>query len=226
MARSFEFAGAQFDVAGDAALFWPAQKMLIVADLHLEKASAYAANGQMLPPYDSLATLEAVSRLARHHGAHSILSLGDNFHDGDGEARIGGAAASLLLRLNQKYHWIWVVGNHDPALFLPWGGESLVEMVRGGITFRHEARPDSTEPEISGHFHPKFRQQIRGRMVSRRCFLISNNKLILPAFGALTGGMDCTDIAFDSVFAADISRTALVPGANTIHRFRLQNAMI
>ena len=195
MERDFLFGEQRFQVVGDAALFWPDQNALLVADLHLEKASAYAAGGQLLPPYDSLSTLQELAALTRACAVKSIICLGDNFHDDDGERRLGGEAAELLRHLTSRFDWTWITGNHDPHLSGRWGGSSVLELEAAGIFLRHEADPADGAPEISGHFHPKYRALMRRRMVSRRCFVQTGSKIIMPAFGALTGGMDAADLA-------------------------------
>jgi uncharacterized protein len=195
MTHHFEFGGETFEVAGEAALYWRVQDALLVSDLHLEKASAYASNGQMLPPYDSVSTLQDIAALCRTYRPAKIISLGDNFHDDDGEHRLAESAAGLLVDLTCDTEWIWITGNHDRAVSGIWGGKAFDELTLSGITLRHEAKPGDPNPEISGHFHPKFRQVLRGRMVKRRCFVKTPRKLIMPAFGALTGGLDVQDVA-------------------------------
>ncbi len=190
-----QFGGSDFLLAGEAALYWPAQRALIVADLHLEKASYFAKSGQLLPPYDSLATLEMLDALAHEFGAEAVICLGDNFHDIRGEARLEGRAAALLRALTARLHWTWITGNHDPTLEAKWGGSARKELLLDGILFRHEADPDCPNPEMSGHFHPKLRLSVRRRVVVRRAFVRTHNKLILPAFGSFTGGMDAGDAA-------------------------------
>jgi uncharacterized protein len=220
MGRQFEFGGSAFCVAGDAALYWPSQRALLVADLHLEKASAYAAYGQMLPPYDSIATLDKLAMLVDIHDAKAVYCLGDNFHDDAGETRLGGDAAATLRQLTGRCDWVWIIGNHDPGVSARWGGRTLGEMRCEAITLRHEAQPGSEGAEMSGHYHPKFRQEIRGRMVSRRCFLLGQNKLILPAFGSLAGGLDVRDPAYAPVFGG--AYQALVPTAQRLLRFPVE----
>lgn len=195
MNHDLNFGGRDFITAGDAALFWPLHKALLVADLHLEKASSYASYGQMLPPYDSLATLEELSQLTAAFDVQAVICLGDNFHDNAGEARLCGQAATLLRAMTAKLDWTWITGNHDPALMALWGGRSVIEQELSGIMLRHQAEPDYNHAEISGHFHPKMRVPSRGRTIPRRCFVASNTKLIFPAFGALTGGMDAAEAA-------------------------------
>jgi uncharacterized protein len=183
------FAGYGFEVVGGKALYWPEQSALIVADLHLEKASWFAARGQMLPPYDSLATLQALASLIEATQARQLWCLGDNFHDSGGTERLEPAARSLLTALTETLDWCWIIGNHDPALEGDIGGTVAEEAEVSGLILRHRADPDETRPELSGHFHPKYRGKSRSRSVSRTCFVMSETRLILPAFGALTGGL-------------------------------------
>ena len=223
MERDFLFGGQRFQVVGDAALFWPDRNALLVADLHLEKASAYAVTGQMLPPYDSLSTLEELAALTNACAVKSIICLGDNFHDDDGERRLGGDAAVLLRHLTSRFDWTWITGNHDPYLSGRWGGTSVLELEATGIFLRHEADPADGAPEISGHFHPKYRALMRRRMVSRRCFVQTGSKIIMPAFGALTGGMDAADLAIRRAcgLANHEPMAALVPLKGGLAKFSL-----
>ncbi len=191
------FANHLFDAVAPAALYWPAQKALLVADLHLEKASFYARQGQMLPPYDSRATLDELAVLIAETEAEKIFCLGDNYHDDEGEARLEGQAAHLLKKLTQSTQWIWISGNHDRDVSGLWGGEVRIEWIGDGLALRHEATADTKLPEISGHFHPKLRVPVRGRHVSRRCFVKGERHLIMPAFGALTGGLAANDPAIE-----------------------------
>lgn len=186
---SLAFGGHKFRVVGRTALFWPKRAALIVADLHFEKASWFAERGQMLPPYDSLATLERLSRLIDETDAREIWCLGDNFHDDAGAGRLGGEARSLLARLTNQTEWHWITGNHDEHLPDTVGGKIVKEALVDGLTLRHRANTADEQPELSGHFHPKYRMSARGHGVSRPCFVASATKLIFPAFGALTGGL-------------------------------------
>lgn len=226
MSRIFDFGDQSFELAGEAALYWPAERTLLVSDLHLEKASAFASGGQMLPPYDSLSTLHEVAALAAQFRPERIVSLGDNFHDDAGEVRLAASAASLLQQLVAQTSWVWITGNHDRNLEARWGGRSVDELSLSGIILRHEALRGEGAPEISGHFHPKYRQLLRGRMVSRRCFVKGPRKLIMPAFGAFTGGLDAQDVAI--IRACDLAGSenaeALVPTRTSFARFRLDGA--
>ncbi|HEX8554640.1 MAG TPA: ligase-associated DNA damage response endonuclease PdeM [Sphingomonas sp.] len=185
----FSFGGHDLRALPQGALWWPARRALLVADLHLEKASWFARFGQMLPPYDSLATLADLSALVAVTQAREVWCLGDSFHDVGACDRLPVAARGMLTALTGATRWVWITGNHDPIVDRC-GGEVCDEVVVDGLVLRHEARTDEPRPELSGHFHPKLRVRVRGRSVARRCFVATANKLVLPAFGALTGGLD------------------------------------
>ena len=187
---AFEFAGHILHALPQGALFWPARRALIVADLHFEKASWFAKFGQMLPPYDSIATLADLNALVAATGPRELWSLGDSFHDSAASRRLPYEAAAMLRDLTAKLDLVWVTGNHDHALDEPFGGRIMHEATVDGLILRHEANPADARPELSGHFHPKLRVAVRGRNIARRCFVASTTKLILPAFGSLTGGLD------------------------------------
>lgn len=186
----FSFAGHDFLASPDGALHWPAQRALLVADLHLEKASWFARLGQFLPPYDSHSTLAALERDIERIGITRLYCLGDSFHDRFGCDRLPVAARQLLTSMTARLAWVWIVGNHDAGFVDHCGGHVADEVQIAGITLRHEAVRGDPGPEISGHYHPKLRLTLRGRSVSRRCYVASATKLILPAYGALTGGLD------------------------------------
>ena len=215
----FSFAGHALFALAQGALFWPARQALLVADLHLEKASWYAGRGQMLPPYDTLATLADLEALVAATGAQEIWCLGDSFHDGDGCDRLPAAARETLCGLTARTRWTWITGNHDPVIADRCGGALATEMVVDGLVLRHEAVPDEPRPELSGHFHPKLRITVRGKQVARRCFVATERKLILPAFGALTGGLDAGHPAI--VRAVGATAEALVPVQDRLLRFPL-----
>ncbi|WOE75857.1 ligase-associated DNA damage response endonuclease PdeM [Alterisphingorhabdus coralli] len=204
------FAGQHFHALADDALYWPRHKALLVADLHLEKASWYAKSGQMLPPYDSQATLERLGRLIDDYDVEHVYSLGDNYHDSAGEARLDAAAGQMLRALTARVDWHWITGNHDEQLDGCWGGNVVAQSAVDGLLLCHEPDPARMIPQICGHFHPKFRIQNRGRLVSRRCYMMSDSLLIMPAFGALTGGLDASDAVYGDVFGAE-GYQAVVP---------------
>ena len=216
----FSFAGENFIACPDGGLFWPAEEALLVADLHLEKASWFARLGQFLPPYDSHATLTALASEVERTGAKRLYCLGDSFHDRFGCDRLPAAARELLLTLTSSLDWTWIVGNHDPGFADHCGGQLAEEVELRGMILRHEAVRDEHRPEISGHYHPKLRLQLKGRRVSRRCFVASARKLILPSFGSLTGGLDATHPEIMKQMAGDHA-SALVPLTDRLLRFPL-----
>ena len=216
---SFEFAGHTLVALPQGALFWPARHALIVADLHFEKASWFAKFGQMLPPYDSLATLTDLTALVAATDPRELWCLGDSFHDSAGSRRLPVQAQTMLRALTAKLDWVWVTGNHDHALDDPFGGRIVDEADVDGLILRHEADPGDPRPELSGHFHPKLRVAIRGRNVARRCFVASATKLILPAFGALTGGLDAAHPQILQAVGADAR--ALIPVTDRLLSFPL-----
>ncbi|MCM8731049.1 ligase-associated DNA damage response endonuclease PdeM [Hephaestia sp. GCM10023244] len=213
----FSFAGHELVALREGALFWPARGALLLADLHLEKASWFARAGQMLPPYDSIATLAAVTALVERIAPTEIWCLGDSFHDSDGSTRLSGRARAMLAALTAQRRWVWIAGNHDAGVTDQGGGEIMAEAEVGGLVLRHEASPGETRPELSGHFHPKLRLMRHGRHVARRCFIASTTKLILPAFGALTGGLDANHPEILRVVGAGAE--ALVPLDDRLLRF-------
>lgn len=211
------FSGHDLIPLPEGGLFWPARRALLVADLHLEKASWFARAGQMLPPYDTLATLTELTALATATGAEEIWCLGDSFHDRDGCDRLPAEARAMLTALTESTRWTWITGNHDPAFADHCGGRIMEEAEVDGMLLRHQADPAETRPEISGHFHPKLSITRRGRSLSRRCFVRAERKLILPAFGALTGGLDARHPEIRRAVGPDAQ--ALVPLADRLLRF-------
>ena len=222
--KVLRIAGHAFVADPSGALFWPARAALLVADLHFEKASWFARGGQMLPPYDTLATLADLEALVVATAARELWCLGDSFHDAGGCERLPAAARETLHRLAGKAAWTWITGNHDPlgagaGLVDRCGGTVRDEVAVDGVILRHQADPAETRPELSGHFHPKLRVRVRGRLVQRRCFVATRTKLMLPAFGALTGGLDASHP--EILRAVGGGGEALVPLADRLLRFPL-----
>ena len=213
------FAGETFFATAGGALYWGAQQSLLVADLHLEKASWFARLGQFLPPYDSHATLTALAADVERTGAKRLYCIGDSFHDRFGCERLPANARQLLTELTSKLGWTWIVGNHDPGFADHCGGRIEEEVEVAGIILRHEASRDEPRPEISGHFHPKLRLHLKGRHVSRRCFVASRTKIIMPAFGSLTGGLDAHHP--EIVGSVGSNAAALVAVSDRLLRFPL-----
>jgi DNA ligase-associated metallophosphoesterase len=215
----FSFCGHELMALPQGALFWPARRALLVADLHLEKASWFARLGQMLPPYDTLATLSDLTAVVAATGAEEVWCLGDSFHDRHGCDRLPAKAREMLVALTAATRWTWITGNHDPGIADHCGGAIVDEAEVDGLLLRHEADPAEPRPELSGHFHPKLRITHRGRQVSRRCFVSTERKVILPAFGALTGGLDAGHP--EIVRAVGAKAEALIPVADRLLRFPL-----
>ncbi|WP_262330088.1 ligase-associated DNA damage response endonuclease PdeM [Bosea sp. BH3] len=184
------------DLSG--ALWLPEERTLVVADLHLEKGSAYAARGVMLPPYDSTATLAALASVTTRLRPARVIALGDSFHDRDAENRLAPETRAALDLMQQGRDWLWITGNHDPAISRAMGGESAAEITLAGVTLRHE--PGEGEYEIAGHLHPAAKVRMRGRAIRRRCFALSARRCIMPAMGAYAGGLNLRDAAFRPLF--------------------------
>ncbi|QUL39280.1 ligase-associated DNA damage response endonuclease PdeM [Erythrobacter sp. JK5] len=190
-----ELAGEELVLLRSNALYWPREGALLVADLHLEKGSWYAQTGQMLPPYDSRETLERLADAVKATGARRVITLGDNFHDDAGASRLDPYAAGMLDVLTRALDWVWITGNHDGEMHRAFGATLVEELELSGIMLRHEAKRGETRPELSGHYHPKMRVKVRDRHIARPCGVVSRStygadRMILPAFGAYTGGMD------------------------------------
>lgn len=220
----FSFAGEEMRLVRDRALYWPREQALLVADLHLEKASFFARHGQMLPPYDSRATLEQLALAIRDTAARRVYALGDNFHDSAGEARLEPHAAGMLAALTRATDWVWITGNHDAAMSDAAGGTVATELAIGGLILRHKAHHGELRPELSGHFHPKLTLQARGRRIARACAVMSERRMILPAFGALTGGMDASDRAILSAMQPAQAIDAVLPAAGRLVQYPLWRA--
>jgi uncharacterized protein len=184
------------DVSG--ALFWDEQGLLVVADLHLEKGSSFAARGVLLPPYDTVATLGRLAAVIARHDPRMVIALGDSFHDRCAHQRLSDGDRDTLRALQARRDWIWISGNHDPALPSGLGGMVANEVAIGRIAFRHE--PTGAFGEIAGHLHPKARVATRGRAMERRCFACDDERLVMPSFGAYTGGLSIRDAAFAKIF--------------------------
>lgn len=225
------FAGEEFVLTEGHALYWPRERALLVADLHLEKASFFARTGQMLPPYDSRDTLERVAEAIRATDARRVFTLGDNFHDHRGLARMEPHAAGMLDALTRAVDWVWITGNHDHGMPDNAGGTLARELEIAGIVLRHQATVGEVRPELSGHFHPRLRIKVRDRMIRRACAVVSRGesagsggRMILPAFGTLTGGMDAGDPAIVAAMQPASAIDAVLPAKGKLARFPLWRA--
>ncbi len=202
--ETLAFAGTDLVARASGALWWPDERLLCVADLHLAKSERLARRGgPLLPPYE---TAETLARLAAEIAALAplrVVCLGDSFDDcAAGAALAPAEAARLGALVGEAADWIWIAGNHDPAP-LPFAGRHLAELRLGPLTFRHAADPAALPGEVSGHYHPKLRLPVRGGAVTRACFLADARRLILPAFGAYTGGLAASAPPLARLLAAD-----------------------
>ena len=204
------------DCAG--ALFWPEESLLVVADLHFEKGSAFAGRGVLLPPYDTPATINRLAVLIERYAPRLVIALGDSFHDGGGPDRMSDLSRTSLKALQRGRDWIWITGNHDPEPAENIGGRFAQVLAIGPLTFRHEPSAQPCDGEIAGHLHPLARVTRRGRAVSRRCFASDGLRLVMPAFGAYAGGLNVRDRAIVSLFGA-LSFSAHMLGKQRIYAF-------
>jgi DNA ligase-associated metallophosphoesterase len=196
----FTLNGAKLQADPSGALYWPDRRTVVVSDLHFEKGSAFAARGVPLPPYDTAATLDRLEEVLRRHQPEHVICLGDSFHDQGALERASPASLRRIRALSSAHDWIWITGNHDPNPDPVWGGRALGDLVLGPLVFRHEAAAVPTGGEVSGHYHPKARVRLRGRSVSGQCFVTNGNRLVMPSFGAFTGGLDVTSPEVRALF--------------------------
>ena len=212
IAAPYHLAGERLMLDPGGALFWPAQRLLAVADLHLEKGSAAARHGSLLPPWDTRATLDRLAALLRRYRPARVVALGDSFHDAQGAGRMQPQDQQRLLAMVGWTAFTWVLGNHDPTPPQGIGGAVADVVTIGPLTFRHQAEPRAgaepkagAEPgagagELCGHHHPKAQVPARGAVVSRPCFVADARRLMLPSLGAYTGGLDVRDPAIARLF--------------------------
>lgn len=214
-------AGARLTLDRLGAIWWPAHKTLVAGDLHFEKASSFAARrGQLLPPYDTARTLGHIMRLINHYQPDRFIALGDSFHDAAAADRLAEKDRAAIKAIADQVELIWIEGNHDPHPPQDLGGQVLGEFSEGPLTFRHEPQQGPQRGEIAGHLHPVGMVRVRGRALRRRAFASDGQRLILPAFGALTGGLEVTDPAFAPLFGGPfhahmIGRERIVPVKST-----------
>ncbi len=205
-------------------LYWPAARLLAVADLHLEKGSAAARRGALLPPWDTRITLDRLLNRVCHWRPEIVVALGDSFHDNGGPARLPPVEADRLRRIAAATRLFWVLGNHDPLPPDGLPGEHGDAFRLGPLAFRHESRArslrhEAERAEICGHHHPKARVATRGGPISRPCFVADPARMIMPAFGAYTGGLDVSHPAIATLFPR--GGRAFLLGAERLFSFAL-----
>jgi DNA ligase-associated metallophosphoesterase len=205
--------GAHLIADPSGALFWPAERLLVISDLHFEKGTAMAARGHgLLPPYDTMETLTRIERLLQRFTPKRLICLGDSFHDLRAAERLSTKEMDRLKSISAAQDTIWIEGNHDPQPPAEIGGTVASEIAMGPLIFRHlPASGRKAQGEIAGHLHPKARIQRRGRSVTARCFATDGARAIMPAFGAYTGGLDVTDRAFRGLFRGSFHAWMMLP---------------
>ncbi|MBL8587489.1 MAG: ligase-associated DNA damage response endonuclease PdeM [Methylobacteriaceae bacterium] len=199
-AAILRLAGEEFLADPSGALFHAGERLMIVADLHLEKGSSFARRGMLLPPYDTAATLAALAAAIARLRPKRVAALGDSFHDGAAHERVRAADRAALAALQAGRDWIWIAGNHDPAPPAGLAGDAVRELSFGAIALRHEPTPGRVEGEIAGHLHPVARVAAGGGATRARCFVSDGLRCVAPAFGALAGGLDLAHPAFAPLF--------------------------
>ena len=210
-----ELNGAAVRLRSSGALWIEGERMLVAGDLHLEKGSSYGARGQLLPPYDTRATLERIEAEVAKTSPQVVVLLGDTFHDRDAETRLDLEDVARLAALATGRTLVWVVGNHDPDAPKVLPGETAEELRIGVLTLRHEPRPGPQPGEVAGHLHPCARVVGRSGSVRKRAFLTDGSRVILPAFGAYAGGLNCRDAAFGGLWSGPVVAGAL--GRDKVH---------
>lgn len=209
--HDFTFCGLDLRALPSGALFWPDERLLCVSDLHLGKSDRLARRGgTLLPPYETRETLTRLDADLAATGALQVICLGDSFDDDAAVKALAEEETLWLLRMMAGRGWTWIAGNHDPAP-LTLGGEHRSDVRMGPLTFRHIAEPHAAG-EISGHYHPK--ASLAGK--SRPCFLVDAARIILPAYGAYTGGLRSHDAALTALMAP--SALAILTGTRCLVR--------
>jgi DNA ligase-associated metallophosphoesterase len=216
------FAEERFLLDPAGCLFWPRLALLAVADLHLEKGSASARAGQLVPPWDTRITLARLSALVARYRPLLLVAVGDSFHDDQAASRLEAADLAVLEDIACHAQLVWVTGNHDPSPPQGVAGETVSELVAGPVVFRHQARLGAAG-EVSGHYHPKARVATRAGEIVRPCFIADADRLILPAFGAYTGGLDVQNPAISSLFPDGAE--AFLLGRAQLFRFAVPSAV-
>jgi DNA ligase-associated metallophosphoesterase len=202
--------GVVMELFPEGALWWGDMRLLVVADLHLEKGSSFARRGQLVPPYDTAETLARLARLIARLRPRIVVALGDSFHDPEGATRLSASHRAMLKGLQLGREWVWIAGNHDPERPPDVGGEAMDELGVGRILFRHAPSAGPTPGEVAGHLHPCARVRGGGKSVRRRCFAGDGERLVLPAFGAYAGGLDVLTGAVIDLFVPENFRAFML----------------
>jgi len=211
--HSFNFFAETLVARGSGALLWPSEKILTVSDLHLGKSERIARRGgPFLPPYETRETLARLAEDIQDTDPAVVICLGDSFDDLQSAQSLNPQEIRRIVQLQAGRKWIWIEGNHDPGPVAV-GGTHLKEFIQAPLIYRHIASSIGAGGEISGHFHPKHTLRAKGRAITRPCFIYDETRVILPAYGAYTGGLGCTSPALQALFGtgARIVMTGPVP---------------
>jgi len=192
--------GKELIADNSGALYWRSQRTLLVADLHLEKASSYAKRGTFLPPYDTRQTLVRLAEVMDRYEPARVIALGDSVHDRGAALRMAAEDLEILQILQEDREWIWLTGNHDPDIPPQLGGKACGELEIAGIALRHQPAVGAVTHEIAAHMHPAARLSMYGYSIRRACFVGNGRRLVMPAFGAFAGGLNVLDDAFRPLF--------------------------
>jgi DNA ligase-associated metallophosphoesterase len=203
-ARELLIAGELLHLLPQKALYWPSRKALVIADIHFGKAASFRAQGIPVPRGTTTQNLLALDELMAAHAVEHIIFLGDFLH-----ARAAHASATLermmaWRRQHPALALTLVRGNHDrhagdPAASL--GIEMVDEpYTLGPFSFCHH--PDIATPgyALAGHIHPVFVLGTRFESLRLPCFVVGTKRMVLPSFGAFTGGFAIAPEAGDRIF--------------------------
>ena len=220
--QNITFADHAFQPQNCGALLWEQEKILIVSDLHFEKGSSFLKFGTYLPPFDTQETLEKLTTTLNAHKVETIIFLGDVYHDTGALSRMNVKTRDIWQNILNNHHIVWVEGNHDPNT-APKGIECLKEHNHQDIIFRHIAQNNAQDFEISGHYHPAVTFTYKGQKLRKPCFIKSKNKMILPAYGTYTGGLDITDKIYKDIFNPYKPDEIFALGHHSVHKIDQTN---
>jgi uncharacterized protein len=214
-----ELGSLAFTPHRSGAVYCADERLLLVADLHLEQGTSLARRGLHVPPYDTIATLSMLEQVLVETEATRLVLLGDSFHDAVAHSEVVEPDAERLRLITSRIDTVWISGNHDPKAHDVLGGTCVDELALGGVTLRHiPKRLAKGEMEIAGHLHPGASIVQRGSHVRTKCFVADTRRMILPAFGSYTGAVNVLTAAFTGLFETDTAHAWMI-GRSAIHRF-------
>jgi DNA ligase-associated metallophosphoesterase len=205
-ARALALAGEQVCLLPEKALYWPARRMLVIADIHFGKAAAFRAQGVPVPRGTTTENLAALDALMAHHPTAEIMFLGDFLHARAAHAPATLAAMLAWRRRNGAVRLTLVRGNHDaragdPAAIL---GIDVVDEPHtvGAFSFCHHPDVAGAGYVLAGHVHPVYLLASRHDALRLPCFVAGPARMILPSFGAFTGGYAIAPSDGEQVFVS------------------------